>query len=347
MSLALRSPIALLTLLLSGCFAPAYLAQAGYGQLEMARNARPIDEVIADPETDEGTRTMLMEVDGIKGYAREVGLTIDGNYRHYIELDRSAAVWFVAASRPLAFEPKVWCWPIVGCFPMLGWFDLEQAKEFRRSLEADGWEVLLRGAAAYSTAGWFRDPVVSSMLRAGDNSYGTLVNVILHELMHVTVLVEDQAYFNESVAAFTADGMADTYLERRFGADSPELAAYRADIEEEELYGQRMWKAYQELDAIYQSDRTDAAKRAAKNKVIDRLTDELLFVRRPNNATLIGFKTYRTGFDDFARLRRACGSWPRFLRAVKSVRPKHFDKELAESFTEVIRPMLDGCTPRR
>lgn len=340
----MRFVFVVIALFATGCFAPRYLAQAGYGQLELMTSSRPIDEVIADPDTDDHTRAMLLEVAGIKAYGREVGLSLEGNYGRYIELDRSASVYFVAASRPLAFEPKVWCWPIVGCFPMLGWFDLEEAIAFRKSLMNDGWEVYLRGAGAFSTAGWFRDPIVSSMIAPGENAYGDLVNVVLHELMHVTVLIEDQAYFNESVAAYTADGMADAYLVRRFGEGSPEVVAYREDLARQKVYGERLWQVYKELDALYQSSATDTEKRARKKAIIDEVERELRLVRRPNNASLIGFKTYRSGFADFEKLRAACPSWPRFLAALKRVRKQDFQKPLQEDFAQVLDPLIKrGC----
>lgn len=344
-----RAALILALAALPGCFAPRYLSQAAYGELEMLTSARPISEVIADPETDDGTRTLLLEVDGIKAYAREVGLHIEGNYGKYIELDRSAAVYFIAASKPLAFEPKVWCWPIVGCFPNLSWFSLEDAEQHARQLDGEGWETYVRGAGAFSTGGWFRDPVVSSMFREGENIYGDLVNVILHELMHVNVLVRDQAYFNESIAAYTADGMAETYLGRRFGPDSFQAQVYRLDLDQQAMFGKILWKAYGELEAAYTSAISDAEKRAKKKQIIDRLMTEVPFTRRPNNAALIGFRTYNTGFDDFEALRKACGgSWPRFLAAVKSIRPDDFTQPLAEDFGSAVQPLVKaGCKPRR
>jgi predicted aminopeptidase len=333
----------------ASCFAPRYLAQAGYGELDILTSARPIQDVIDDPDTDVGTRTLLLEVAGVKDYAREVGLRIEGNYGKYIELDRSAAVYFIAASKPLAFEPKVWCWPIVGCFPNLSWFSLEDAEAHKKQLEADGWEAYVRGAGAFSTGGWFRDPIVSSMFREGENIYGDFINVILHELMHVNVLVRDQAYFNESIAAYTADGMATTYLERRFGADSFQALIYAQDLEQQRLFGETLWKAYRELDDLYKSPLGDDVKRARKKEVIDRLMTEVPFTRRPNNAALIGFRTYNTGFDDFDALRVACGgSWPRFLAAVKSIRSSDFSQPLAEDFASAVQPLVKaGCMPRR
>jgi predicted aminopeptidase len=337
-----------LACLSSGCFAPRYLSQAAYGELEMITSARPISEVIDDPDADEGTRTLLLEVDGIKAYAREVGLDLAGNDGKYIELDRSAAVYFIAASRPLSFEPKVWCWPIVGCFPNLSWFSLEDAEDHARQLQAEGWETYVRGAGAFSTGGWFRDPIVSSMFREGENVYGDLVNVILHELMHVTVLVRDQAYFNESIAAYTADGMAATYLTRRFGPESFQARVYQLDLAQQASFGQVLWKVYAELEALYQSPISDAEKRAGKKAIIDRVMTEVPFTHRPNNAALIGFRTYNTGYEDFDALRAACGgSWPRFLAAVKSIGEGDFPQPLAEDFAPAIQPLIAaGCKPR-
>ena len=333
------------TTLAMGCFAPRYLAQAAYGQLRMYADARPIEEVIADPDTPDHVRQLLTEIDPITAFARRHGLASKGNYRKYIDLKRSASVWFVAASKPLAFEPKVWCWPIVGCFPMLGWFELNEAVAFRKQLRKHGWEVYLRGAAAYSTAGWFKDPIVSTMIRADENALGDLANVVLHELVHANVLIPDQAYFNESVAAFIGDGLAAAYLRERYGAHSAELAAYVADLAEIDRRGALLLAAYEELDALYKSDLDDAAKRRAKKKVFDGLEREMRFLRRPNNATLVGIRTYRIGIAEFEQLHQACaGDWQRFIAVIKALPRSAFASPLQEDLAPVILPLARaGC----
>ncbi|HTM22959.1 MAG TPA: aminopeptidase, partial [Kofleriaceae bacterium] len=167
----MRAAAALLAAL-AGCTTIRYVSQAAHGQLWLLHDAQPIDRVIADPGTDERTRRLLSEVPLIQAWGDAHGLDPQGNYRTFVERRGAAAVWYVAACKPLAFEPKVWSFPIVGSFPMLGWFSLEDALEFRRELSRGGWDVYVRGAIAYSTGGWFHDPVMSTMFLDGPNEVG-------------------------------------------------------------------------------------------------------------------------------------------------------------------------------
>src|SRR5206468_11910645 len=131
----------------------------------------------------------------------------------------------VSACEKLRFQSKVWNFPFVGSFPYLGWFDLEDGRSFARELKAEDngkWDVDLRGAAAYSTLGWFRDPVVSSMIPEGKEALGELVDVVLHESTHATYYISGQAFFNESIASFVADKLTPFYLDAKLGKGSEE-----------------------------------------------------------------------------------------------------------------------------
>ncbi len=331
----------------TGCFAPRYLAQAAYGQLRMYSDRVPISQALTDPDISPEHRRLLGQVADIRGYAEAAGLATHGSYRAYVDVNRSASVWFVAASKPLSFEPKTWCFPIVGCFPMLGWFELDEARRFRSELMEHGWEVYLRGATAYSTAGWFKDAIVSTMLGDGDDAIGDLANVVFHELVHANLLIPDQSYFNESVAAFIGDGLAAAYLRDRYGADSVELQAYLDGLDLGDQYAARMLKAYDQLDRLYKSDRSDRDKLARKKKILAALEADVPFLVSPNNATLIGIRTYRLGVEEFTALLDACGGdWPAFIRAIERVEAKWFDRELQEEFGPVVRPLIEaGCKP--
>ncbi len=331
---------------IAGCFGPRYVAQAAYGQFSMYRDARPIGDVIADTSTPDHVRRLLLEVDRIRAYGRAHGLASKGNYRTYVDLDRSAAVWFVAAAPRLSFEPKEWCFPIVGCFPMLGWFDLTEALRFRKELMRKGLDVYVRGAGAFSTAGWFRDPIVSSMLTEDDDAMGNLVNVLLHESVHANILIRDQANFNESLAAFIGDGLTSAFLTERFGPDSPELLAYEQGLEDGDDAYAKMLAAYDELEKLYASDAADAVKLAEKKKVYDRLESAVTFAHRPNNATLVGIRTYRLGKDEFELLFDTCGrDWRRFIASVKTIDASSFQEPTQEDMKPVILPLVRaGCS---
>jgi predicted aminopeptidase len=329
----------------AGCLENRYVIQAGFGQAELWARSRPIDRVIADPRTDERTRILLGEVENILEFAGARGLAGKGNYRRYVELDRPAVVWFMTASAPLAFEAETWSFPIAGNFPYLGWFDFFEAREIQRRLEADGLDVYVRGVQAYSTGGYFRDPVLSTMLSERDDAFRSLANVLFHELTHANVFIRDQATYNESLASFVGDEMTTNYLTARFGVDSAELSAYRAELEAYRRRGDRMRAAYRELDELYQSDATDARKRAGKARILQTLEHELALTFTPNNASLIGFRTYNAGIEEFEQLYETCGrDWRRFLAVTGAVEAKSFSERHQEDLAPVLEAMIErGC----
>jgi predicted aminopeptidase len=203
-----------------------YLPQAAWGQFDLLARAQPIERVL--PRAPERLRLLLRQVPAIKAFASRHGLTISDNYNSYAELDREAAVWVVTASAPLALEADTWWFPGVGSFPYLGWFDPRQASRFADQLAQEGRDVYVRRVSAYSTLGWFRDPVLSTMLTRGRSVTGDFVNTVLHESVHATVYVDGQGTFNESLALFVADSLTPEYLTVAFGADSAECQAYLA-----------------------------------------------------------------------------------------------------------------------
>jgi predicted aminopeptidase len=326
-----------------GCLMSRYLAQASYGQFELLRRARPVDEVVRDPDTPLRTAMMLAEIPAIKRYGKAHGLRIRGNYEAYTELGRGAAVWFVGASDPVAFAPRRWCFPIVGCFAGLGWFDEDDALAHRASLERDGWDVIARPASAYSTGGWFADPVLSSMLGGGDDGLPGLANVILHESVHATVLVPDEPFFNESFAEYVADALTDRWVDDQFGVGSPEQVAWLVSQATHLARTARQLATFRELDALYKSAQPRAAKLAAKAAIIDRLMADLHLRRRPNNASMVELRVYNGGAAFLGEAHRACGDIQRLIRAAQSLRRADFTKTLQEDLTPLLPVLAARC----
>ncbi len=339
-----RAALAVALAALGGCMTTRYLAQASYGQFDLLAKARPIDQVIADPEVSLRVRTLLAGIPDIKAYGARRGLDTHKNYRTYVELPDDAAVWFVGASKPLAFEPRQWCFPIAGCFAGLGWFDREDAFDHRDQLRADGWDAFARPAAAYSTGGWFPDPVLSAMLSDGDDAWADLANVILHESVHATVFIPDEPFFNEAFAEFVADRMADDWVRETFGEHSAELVAYRDDQARRAERTARMLRAYDDLSALYAGAEPDATKLAKKAAIIDAMVADLQLRERPDNASLIELRVYRAAGDGFATVQAACGgSLERMLAAGKRLGRADFTKDLEDDLGRVLRHMADLC----
>lgn len=324
-----------------GCSSVGYLFQAGKGQLSLFTHARPIPEVIKDEKTPPRIKTLLSEISTIKKYGEKQGLKPTSNYTDYVKLDRRAAVWVVSACEPLEFKSKEWKFPIVGSFPYLGWFDLEQAKSYAQDLSKEGLDVDLRGASAYSTLGWFKDPVLSTMIPDGQEALGDLVNVVLHESVHATLYINGQAYFNESVASFVADHLTLDYLRQSRGKDSIEETAFVQAEQNSKKIQQKLHEAYQQLNGIYHSNSSDLKKLEAKTKILTELKSELKFKREINNATLIQYKTYNTGYEIFDQLIEACqGNWTKFMTVLARLKSDSFSKPQANEIDSAIRPLI-------
>jgi predicted aminopeptidase len=326
-----------------GCLFTRYVAQAAAGQADLLSRARPIQEVIRDPETSARTAALLSAIPEIKQYGRSYGLRIKGNYSTYARLPRLAAVWFVGASDPVAFKPLRWCFPIAGCFAGLGWFDEDDALEHKAELDKQGYDTVLRGAAAYSTGGWFPDPVLSTMLGGGDSALPDLANVILHESVHATILIPDEPFFNESLASYIADALTDHWIDIQFGPGSPEELAHTLGEVFHVWRTSRMLTAYKALEAVYKSDRTREAKLAEKAKIIDELVNDLKLRKAPNNATLTETKVYNGGTSALLEAHRACGDLRKFIDAAKTLKRSDFTKTLQEDLAPIGKLIAQRC----
>lgn len=336
-----------IALVASGCLMPRYLSQAARGQLDLMQRARPIEDVLEDPDVPVETRLRLAEVAGIKQFGAEAGLDTRHNYKKYVDVPNGAAVWFVGASQRLAFEPRSWCFPIAGCFTGLGWFDHDDAIAHREQLTRDGWDAMARPAGAYSTGGWFPDPIVSSMLDADVAPYAELANVLLHESVHATVFVPDEPFFNEGLAEAIGDALTDDWLVARFGPASAEQAAWTEVQAWRRQRTDRQFVAYQALDALYQSDRPDVEKLATKAQILSALADELHLWRTPNNANLIELRVYQASYQLFDETVKACGGARPLVASAKRIERGDFAKALDEDLAPVLAKIRAGCVATR
>ena len=329
----------------SGCLMSRYLAQAGYGQLDLLGKARPIEQVVRDRNTSARVAAMLAEIPEIKQYGRSYGLTINRNYSTYSALGRPAAVWFVGAADPLAFKPRQWCFPIAGCFAGLGWFDEDDGVAHKLALDAEGYDTILRPAAAYSTGGWFPDPVLSTMLGGGNDALPGLANVILHESVHATVLVPDEPFFNESFASYVADALTDHWIAVHFGPGSPEDLAWTLGQAIRLPVIARLLDGYRQLKQVYDGNQPRADKLAAKARIIDELVADLHLRRRPNNASLTETRVYNGGITAILDAHRACGDVRRLVLAGKTLTRADFSRTLQDDLTPIGKILAARCQP--
>jgi predicted aminopeptidase len=331
--------------LLTGCTSLRYLNQAAMGQRDLVFRRRPLDEAIADPQVPGRTRELLAQIPAIKAFGEQRGLTPTTSYRSYVGLPRRYVVWVVSACEPLRFREKYWSFPIVGKVPYLGFFARKDADAEAEKWRAQGYDVDVRGSVAYSTLGFFEDPVLSSMIHPGDDALGSLANTVLHESLHATLYLSGQTPFNESVASFIGDELARDYMHERLGPGAVEERAYAEAEADGKARTKRMHEVYKELDDLYKSSRSMEEKVAEKAFLLRSLQKELRYRRPLTNATLAQFKSYEGGAEPLRRLYEACGKDARrFVAALSTLRPGSFAKPNDKDLARYVDPLTAaGC----
>lgn len=265
------SLILLSVLLLQGC----YYLQAARGQLELLSRRAPIADLVADPATPPELRARLELARDIRAFAsEELGLPDNASYTTYADLGRPFAVWNVTATEEFSVEPVVWCFPFVGCVPYRGYFTEADAHAFARRYHDDGYDVRVGGVAAYSTLGWFSDPLLNTMLARGELEVAALV---FHELAHQQLYVDDDTAFNEAFATVVEEEGVRRWVTAR-GRPSM-LDEYRARAERARRFAEVLRETRTELAALYASDLAPDAMREAKAEAFARLRARYARVR--------------------------------------------------------------------
>jgi predicted aminopeptidase len=283
--------------------------------MELFNRAQSIQTALAHPRLKPRYRKELESVSYIRDFIRRAGLEATQSYQEFVDLERESVVWVVSACKPLQFEAQRWSFPIVGSFTYLGWFNPEDAQEMQSRLEQEGFDADVRGAAAYSTLGWFRDPVISTLLGAGP---GALAETLIHESVHSTLHLKNQSTLNESMAQFVAEKLTPLYLEEQGGEKSRK--EYEGTLLLAHSRKTRLRRAYHELQSIYGSGAPDSEKLKLKQSRLESLRTELSWPQKRtlNNATLIQFATYESGGEGFEAIWRACGGkLTRFLKVIR------------------------------
>lgn len=329
-----------------GCMPLRYITQAAAGQEDLNRRGISIDEVVKAGHLDKRTRRLLSHVAPIKAFGESYGLKPTDNYERYVWINRPAVVWVVSASHPLAFSPHAWKFPIVGSITYTGWFDRKEAKAYADDLAKGGWDVDVRPSQAYSTLGWFDDPILSTMISDGDEALGDLADVVLHESLHATFYVPNQSTLNESVASFFGDELAARYLDQAAGPDSPAKLNFLEVRARGQRRGQVMKAAYEELATLYKSKLPREEKLAEKKRITEMLRARLQIKRPVTNATLIQYKTYGSGKPEMAQLLAQCeGSFPRMLKTLERLRPIAAASPPHTDPAVLLRPVIAGGCP--
>jgi predicted aminopeptidase len=252
--------VALTALALSGCTAAPYYWQAASGQLELWRKSRPIDDWLADPNADQHLRARLAHVQDIRAFASgNLGLPDNGSYRSYADLGRPYVVWNVFAAPELSLEAKKWCFPVAGCVDYRGYFAEKSARNFADGLKSEGYDTYVGGVPAYSTLGWFDDPVPSTIMVYPDTEVARL---IFHELAHQVLYVPGDTAFNESFATAVEQEGVKRWVEA-YGSTEMLAQFQRAQARKQQFVA-LVLEYRSRLEAIYASALGEDEKRAQK-----------------------------------------------------------------------------------
>lgn len=297
-------------LLTGGCSQIRYLGHTAKGQWQLMRQREPIDTVLADDTTDPELSRRLETVLEVRRFAvSDLQLPDNDSYTLYAETGRQAATWTVQAAPALSLEPVEWCFPIAGCVPYRGYFRQEMATDFAAGLAEDGLDVAVIPALAYSTLGYFADPVLDTMLRYRD---ARLAEIIFHELAHQKLYVAGDAAFNESFATFIGDLGVQRWLRAR--DDEAAVGQWMELNHQRQAVLDLISRYRKRLQTLYASNRGETDKRHRKTELLDALRQDFLsmglagdysghwLAEGANNAHLAALQNYQGGVCAFERL---------------------------------------------
>lgn len=325
-----RGAALLILCALAGCASVPYALQAAAGQWEIARRSEPIDRLLAAPGTDPVLRERLRDVQALREFAaRELALPVGRRYGSYVDLGRRFVLWNVFAAPALSLEPRRWCYPLAGCFGYRGYFSRRRAEALATRLRAAGDDAFVGGVTAYSTLGWFADPVLSSML-GGERL--DLARVLFHELAHVRVYLDGDTELNEAFATVVADeGVARLAARMAPG----QAAAARLQAQRDGEFLALMHATIARLNEVYRAPLAEADKLAGKRAVLDGALVRYRTLKADwggfdgydawigsglDNAKLSAIATYHDLVPDLAALlARGGGDLPGFYERVASL----------------------------
>ena len=288
---------------LAGCALPFYWQAIG-GQLELLRKRTPIDELLVDPKIDPSVKSALTSVAEIRKFAvTDLLLPDNKSYTTYVALDRPYVVWNVVAAEEFSVDPKRWCFPFAGCVSYRGFFDRADAEHFQRQLTDEGYDTYGGGSSAYSTLGYFADPVLSTMIGGGEQYVASL---LFHELAHQKLYVKDDSEFSEAFATAVEEYGTERWLAAH--GNEAGLDLYRLRLRQRSDFAELVSAQQERLRTVFATVEPAEAKRVDKAHAFEAMRADYTalkqswggnddydgwFDRPLNNATLAAIATYR------------------------------------------------------
>ena len=315
----------------------SYYYQAARGQMDLWRQSRPIAEILDQETADSELARRLHLVQDILHYAHtELALPNNGNYRHYADLQRPYVVWNLFAAPELSLEPKQWCYPLLGCLSYRGYFNAEDALAKAHSLQQQGWDTYVGGVLAYSTLGWFKDPVLNTFWQLDDVGLAAL---IFHELAHLIAFVADDTTFNESFATAVELYGTGQWLARQAptipDSGPQHFQRLQARFEQRQQTFKIVSESAEQLRRLYASDLSDSLKQQGKQRLFQELQARYQQLRQSwgedlgfdawfqtpfNNAKLITLTSYYDAVPMFLeKIHQLDGNLPAFYDWVRQL----------------------------
>lgn len=312
-----------------------YGIEQGVGQAKLLWAAQDITDLEKKGNLADSLKLKFDYIQAVKQFGQDsLGLEKTKNYTTYYDQKGKAILWVVTASPEFEIEAYEWQFPIAGKFSYKGFFDKNKAKNDAKKLAEKGYDTRIGEVNAWSTLGWFRDPILSSMLQRSD---GKLAELILHELTHATVYKRNAVEFNENFATFVGQKGAVAFLNFHYGKNSKELEDYLKSNARSTIFKELMQNTTQQLKNLYSSFSPNMSlveKRNQKAAVINELkhtlansseysnpkAKERLANFQPNNAYFSGFKTYYSKQHNFEKqlMQEFHGNLTAFIALIKA-----------------------------
>lgn len=326
-----RLSLVLVLTVLGGCAQLGYYTQAVQGHLSMLASAKPIDHWLADPMVEEDLKTRLRRVREIRAFAaKELGLPDNGSYTKYADLGRSYVMWNVVATPELSLTPERWCFPVAGCVDYRGYYRRDDAQQFAEALSRQQLDVRVTGVPAYSTLGWFNDPVLSTFIRYPE---AELARLIFHELAHQIAYAPGDSQFNESFATAVEEIGVARWVETR--GDPTLSEQYRRYRQRKDEFLDLLAATGRQLEENFSRPVSDAEKRQRKAAIFAELTQRYAHIKqdrwdgyagydrwfgeRMTNAHFALISTYHDLVPAFHALLEKEKSLPAFYQAVRKL----------------------------
>ncbi|MCC6138610.1 MAG: aminopeptidase [Bdellovibrionaceae bacterium] len=322
----------LFAICVSGCQI-GYIVNNAYHQASMLHSAEPVSKVLADPHLKAEHKQKLELATKAKAFAEtRLYLKKTKNYSTYVDLHRPYVTYIVSAAPKNELKYYTWYFPIIGSVPYKGYFTEQGAKQQAKELDDEGYDTYVRGVSAYSTLGWFKDPILSSMMSYSDYD---LVNTIIHETVHTTIYIKSNANFNERLASYLGDLGARLFFDETTGSSKELLDITQQEDHDQKLFGEFISEQIKGLEAWYTENKTNPQleqermgkfefiKKEFKDKILSKLKTkkyQSFAEAKLNNAKLLGLKLYMNDLSDFEKLTdKFAGDFPKILAYCKSL----------------------------